>query len=155
MRSASPHSRHLRKGRYSESGHYYFLTTCVAGRRPIFTAPERAAIVLGAIRWLHVANRFLVHAAVVMPDHLHFAGELAEGTLPALMQALKGYSAHRLARMGIETPVWQDGYHDHALRDDEDYAMMLRYLIDNPVRAGLAARAEDYPHVILPDWWAG
>jgi len=90
-----------------------------------------------------------------MPDHLHFAGELRQSTLPAVMHALKSYSAKRLVKVGLEPPIWQDGYHDHALRDDEDYAVKIRYLIENPVRAGLVLRVEDYPHALLPTWWSG
>ncbi len=46
MVRADPHSKNLRKGRYSQAGHYYFLTTSVAGRRPIFADEDNAAIVL-------------------------------------------------------------------------------------------------------------
>jgi len=210
MALLKPHSRNLRKGRYSQAGCYYFLTTVVAGRRQIFTEPERTNIVLDAIRWLRSESRFLVDAAVVMPDHLHMAGQLGTGsrqdaaptqsgvvggpsrpesrqdaaptqsgvvggpsrpdsrqdaaptaqsrqdaapTLASVMHSLKSYSAKRLARMGVAAPVWQDGYHDHGLRDDEDYMARVRYLLQNPLRAGLARRVEEFPFVILPDWW--
>ena len=110
-------------------------------------------IVLDACRWLHNARRFLVDAAVVMPDHLHLAGELGEGTLCKVMHTLKSYSSQRLAAAGVSTPVWQSGYHDHALRDDEDYRVRVRYLIENPVRTGLVERIEDYPFLISPGWY--
>jgi putative transposase len=109
--------------------------------------------VLDAIRWLHGSGRFFVDAAVVMPDHLHMAGQLGEGTLANVMHTLKGFSARQIARVCIETPVWQKGYYDHALRDDDDYRIRIQYLIDNPVRAGLVQRARDYPFLILPSWW--
>ena len=153
MAITQPHSRNLREGRHSKAGLYYFLTTSVAGRRRIFTQRGRAETVLDAIRWLHNAGRFFVDAAVVMPDHLHLAGQLGEGTLARVMHTLKSYTARRLVTTGVEPPVWQDGYHDHALRDDEDYRVRVRYLIDNPLRAGLVKQAERYPHVILPSWW--
>ncbi|MBT8135669.1 MAG: transposase [Gammaproteobacteria bacterium] len=148
-----PHAKNLRKGRISQVGLYYFLTTSVAGQRRIFTKREYATSVLDAVRWLHDASRFFVDAAVVMPDHLHLAGRLDEGTLSKVMHTLKSYSAHRLAGAGIATPVWQRGFHDHALRGDEDYRIRVRYLVENPVRAGLVERVEDYPHLILPGWW--
>ncbi len=69
------------------------------------------------------------------------------------MHTLKSYTANRLAELGVDAPVWQRGYHDHALRDDEDYSVRIQYLIDNPVRAGLVERIEDYPYVILPTRW--
>ena len=148
-----PHARNLRKGRYSRPGHYYLLTTSVARRRKIFTRRDHARAVLDSICWLHQTSRFLVDAAVVMPDHMHMAGQLGESSLPSVMHGLKSYTSNRLTDLGVTAPVWQPGYHDHALRDDEDYAVRIRYLIDNPVRAGLVERAEDYPYIIWPEWW--
>ena len=153
MVCADPHSRHLRKGRYSQPGHYYFLTTLVAGRRPIFADKDNAAIVLNSIRWLRSADRFFVDAAVVMPDHLHFVGELGESSLSQVMHSLKSFSARQLVAADIAPPVWQDGYHDHGLRNDEDYRLKVRYVLQNPVRAGLVLQVHDYPHLILPEWW--
>ena len=95
----------------------------------------------------------MVDAAVVMPNHVHLAGQLGGHSLSNVMHTLKSYTANRLASLGVDAPVWQPGYHDHALRDDEDYTVRIRYLIDNPVRTGLVERVEDYPYVILPAWW--
>ncbi len=148
-----PHARNLRKGRYSRPGLCYFLTTSVADRRRIFTRHEHAVVVLDSLRWLHRARRLMVDAAVVMPDHVHLAGQLGEKPLSSVMHTLKSYTANRLADLGVDAPVWQRGYHDHTLRDDEDYSVRIRYLLDNPVRAGLVERVDDYPYVILPAWW--
>ncbi len=148
-----PHARNLRRGRYSQAGLYYFLTTSVAGRRRIFNVPGRAVIVLEAIRWLHDTRRLSVDAAVVMPDHLHLAGQLHKDSLSNVMHSLKSYTAKRLTGAGVLAPVWQKGYYDHALRDDEDYRVKVRYLIENPLRAELVGRVEDYPYLVLPRWW--
>ena len=155
MDCTDPHSRNLRKGRYSHPGLYYFLTTSVSGRRPIFTDDDNATIVLNSIRWLRLAGRFLVDAAVVMPDHLHIVGELGQSTLSQVMHSLKSFSGRQLVAAGVIPPVWQDGYYDHGLRDDEDYRLKIRYVLQNPVRAGLVRRVHDYPHLILPEWWRG
>ena len=187
MGCREPRARNLRKGRLSQAGFSYFLTTTVEGRRPIFAEHCCALVVLDAIRWLHSKNRFCVDGAVVMPDHLHLIGQLGERsrleaaptgpagassrleaapteqigvssqleaapTLATVMHSLKSFTASRLGRIGVPTPVWQPGYHDHALRDDEDYRSRVRYVVQNPLRAGLARRVEDYPYVILPNW---
>ena len=153
MARPKPHSSNLRAGRHSQPGTFYFLTTTVADRRQIFTNPKRASIVLDAIRWLHTANRFYVDAAVLMPDHLHIVGQLRNSTLARMMHTLKSYTANCLVASGVDMPVWQDGYHDHGLRDDEDYRGRARYVLQNPVRAGLARQVDDYPFLILPAWW--
>ena len=160
MAYQKPHSRDLRKGGYSRAGTFYILTTAVAGRRQLFAKQDHANIVLDAVRWLHSANRFIVDAAVVMPDHLHMVGQLGAGsrhdaapTLSTIMHTLKSYTAKRLAQTGVIAPVWQNGYHDHGLRNDEDYRARVRYVMQNPIRAGLVNRIEEFPAVILPAWW--
>jgi len=42
--------------------------------------------------------------------------------------------------------VWQPGFHDHALRKEEDVRAVARYVVANPLRAGLVQRIGDYPH---------
>ena len=155
MAHSKPHAKNLRKGRYSRPGHYYFLTASVAQRRKIFAKRDNAKIVLDTIHWLHTVNRFVVDAAVVMPDHLHIVGCLGESTLAKVMHSLKSYSARRLAVAGVKTPVWQKGFHDHGLRDDEDYRSRAAYVLRNPLRAGLVRRVEDYPYIVYPGWWSG
>ncbi|MFK5927062.1 MAG: hypothetical protein QM483_10570 [Desulfuromusa sp.] len=51
-----------------------------------------------------------------------------------------------VSRPRMDEPIWQKGYHDHALRDDEDLRQVARYIVANPVRAGLVVRAIDYSH---------
>jgi REP element-mobilizing transposase RayT len=42
--------------------------------------------------------------------------------------------------------IWQPGFHDHALRHDDDVAEIARYIVANPLRAGLVARLGDDSH---------
>jgi hypothetical protein len=48
-----------------------------------------------------------------------------------------------LSRTGA---LWQPGFHDHAVRAEEDLRALARYVIQNPVRAGLATSVRQYPH---------
>ena len=79
---------------------------------------------------------------VLMPDHLHWLMTLRSGELSGVMRLLKGRTAHVLGH-----PIWQSNYHDHAIRKDEDLRALARYIIANPLRAGLVERIGDYP------WW--
>ena len=146
------HERDLRKGRFSQPGYIYFLTTSTAERQVIFRSPENARIVLDSLAWLTRNRRLDVDAAVVMPDHLHFVGTLLDDSLETVMHSMKSYTAKELSKAGVEVPVWQTGFHDHALRSDEDYRVKVRYLLENPVRARLVQRVEEYPYLILPKW---
>lgn len=132
----------LRIGRYSESGRIYLITTATASRRPVFDDFTWARGVVAEMRRLAEAGRVASLAWVVMPDHLHWLLQLGEhADLSATIRALKGRSAHRLG-----CPLWQRGFHDRALRKDDDLPTAARYIIANPLRAGLVTRLGDYPH---------
>ena len=82
-----------------------------------------------------------------MPDHWHGIIRVGEGDeLSAVVQRLKTNTARQVR---MEHPqigqVWANGFHDHALRADEAVAEAARYVIRNPVVAGLVKRVGDYP----------
>jgi putative transposase len=85
---------------------------------------------------------------VLMPDHLHALIELGQDrTLSRLMQRIKSVLA--LAAQEIDGGAgrfWMPGYHDRALRVEEDALDVARYIIWNPVRAGLAETPHAYPY---------
>lgn len=87
-------------------------------------------------------------AFVVMPDHLHWLFSLAgNASLSGVVGNIKRHSARKVNeltdRRGL--PVWQRGYHDHALRSEDAVIEVARYLVANPLRAGIARRVGDYP----------
>jgi REP element-mobilizing transposase RayT len=85
-------------------------------------------------------------AWVLMPDHLHWLVALEQGSLSALMSRFKSRSSQAYKdRTGYPNAIWQKGYHDRALRRDEDVLNAARYIVANPLRAGLTQRLGDYP----------
>src|SRR5687768_15768070 len=90
-------------------------------------------------------SRFI--AWVLMPDHFHGLLQIGDDTtLSQAMRLFKGRvasSANPL--MGRTGQLWQHGFHDHALRREDDLQNIARYIVLNPVRAGLVRRAADYP----------
>ena len=77
-----------------------------------------------------------------MPDHLHWLMQLGDGaTLSQVVRSVKSLTSHRLGY-----PIWQRGYHDRAVRHEEDLKAMSRYIIANPIRPGLVSSVGDYPH---------
>ena len=92
-------------------------------------------------------------AFVVMPDHIHWLFALQNDcSLAKVIQSVKGRSANqvnkiRYSRGGIVTKqaLWQDGYHDHAVRKEEDLQQIARYIVANPLRAGLVDKITNYP----------
>lgn len=63
-----------------------------------------------------------------------------------VVNRLKSASARHVNRfIGRQGALWQRAYHDHALRSEESLREVARYIIANPLRAGLAHRIGDYP----------
>lgn len=142
-----PHGSTLRKGRYNESNRVYLLTTIVADRRPIFSDLTAARSCIHGLRYQDEAGRTATLAFVLMPDHLHWLVELKSGTLAGVMGSMKSFTARQINRqLGTVGEVWQHGYHDHALRSEEDVRSVARYVVANPVRAGLVKSAWNYSH---------
>jgi len=140
------HARSLRIGRSSQPGNVYLVTSVVKNRLPIFTDIQIACRVRTEMEQLHESGVVHSMAWVVMPDHLHWLFALKAGSLPAVMQALKGRSAFAVNKAhGARTLTWQKGYHDHGVRAEEDLVEMARYVVNNPVRAGLVSQREEYP----------
>ena len=140
-------SRRLRIGRYSEDGRLYLLTCVVLEREPIFRDLTLARSVIQQLRLVHQEGRAKSLAWVVMPDHLHWLVELNSECLDALMRNLKSRSALQINRLRQrQGRVWQRGFHDRALRKEDDVRKVARYIIANPLRAGLVEDVGDYPH---------
>ena len=83
-----------------------------------------------------------------MPDHLHWLFQLqASASLSEVMKIYKARSAraikHYLGRRGA---FWQKAFYDHALREEEDLISIARYIVANPLRAGLVSHIGEYPH---------
>ena len=128
----------------------HFLTFCTHRR---WVLPERArSIVLDCC--LHdEGTKMDLQVAVVMPDHVHLIltplvneQAMEVRSLAEITDAIKGASAHRINRaLARKGHVWQTESFDHVLRSSESLEQKVQYLLENPVRRGLASRWQDYP----------
>ncbi|WNF55818.1 REP-associated tyrosine transposase [Pseudomonas sp. SG20052] len=140
------HAHRLRTGRYSEPGQIYLLTAVVLNRQPLFHDFKIGRLVVDALKTAEQEGFATSLAWVVMPDHFHWLIELQNIQLPSLMARTKSRIAVTLNRSaGRQGPVWQHGYHDRAIRKEEDLQAVARYIVANPLRAGLVERVGDYP----------
>ncbi len=144
-----PHSSALRKGRVSESGRIYHVRFTTHQRRPLFEDLYLARIIVNSLRAIHERGDVESLAWVVMPDHVHWLFALQrQHTLSAVMHSVKGFTASCInAQRSVSAQhVWQSGYFDRALRRDDDVMAVARYIVANPLRAGLCGKLGDYPH---------
>ena len=139
-------SPRLTIGRVVEPGAYYVVTTVTCGRAAILDKAA-AECVADEIRQREHAGWVLNISWVVMPDHLHWLFELRQGDLGGLMCNVKSLSARRICALRMrQGAVWQPGYYDHRIRQEEDLHAQARYIQQNPSRSGLIAPGERYPH---------
>lgn len=125
----------LLTGRVSIPGHAYHITTCTEGRWPLFQDFSNGRLLVNEMRQLNDAKILGSFAWVIMPDHLHWLFQLNEPlSLSELVKKLKARSSLAInAHIGRQGQVWQRGFHDHAIRDDEDLQAVARYIIANPL----------------------
>jgi len=135
----------LRAGRFSETQRIYLLTATTENRETLFSNFTVGRIVVTELKAAQQDGLANSLAWVLMPDHLHWLIALQQGSLSGLMRRIKGRSAKRVnALSGRQGKLWQDGFHDRALRREEDILPAARYVVANPLRAGLVSKIGDY-----------
>jgi REP element-mobilizing transposase RayT len=100
-----------------------------------------------------MAERDLKHidvlAACLMPDHLHVVARPGERAIGQWLALFKSYTTGLIRNAGGPRFIWQPSYYDRLVRNELELGDTLRYVIHNPVVAGLVERPEDWPWV----WW--
>jgi REP element-mobilizing transposase RayT len=139
-------SHRLRIGRYAEQNRIYLLTANTHKREPVFRDFTLGRMVVHQFQQAQDQGFADSLAWVVMPDHFHWLVQLQKGSLGELMCQTKSLSARTVnAAAGRTGSLWQQGYHDHSLRQEESLVRVARYVVANPLRAGLVKRLGDYP----------
>ncbi|WPO98695.1 transposase [Pseudomonas sp. HR96] len=139
-------SYRLRIARHSEIGRCYLITTSTFERVPFFANWQIGRLVVAELRILQEAGQARSIAWLLMPDHLHWLVELQAGDISTAVGRAKSRSAAAINRArGTTGAVWQAGFHDRAIRKDEDMKAVARYVLRNPIEAGLVRRIGDYP----------
>ena len=144
---ASGH-RALRRGRVSIPGRVYLVTFSTHERQDLFRSHHRAACLAKCLHGLSLWQHTQLIAWVLMPDHMHLLIRISDKEgLQTVVQKLKSNTALAIKSLdGGIAQVWARAFHDRALRKDEDIRQVARYIVLNPVRAGLVRRIGDYPY---------
>ena len=125
----------------------YFVTTCTHDRSDRLASQEFHAIAVEVWRNCQERYGWTVGRYVVMPDHVHFfAVEASEPrSLSDFVGKWKEWTAKYAAqRLGFAMPLWQPRFFDHVQRASESYDQKWLYVRENPVRAGLVARSDEW-----------
>jgi len=143
-----PEHRHLPHLRPFAKQPIVYLTVVTHDRRTVL-ACQAAFDVLTSI-WTRSPDLdgWFIGDYLLMPDHVHFFARAALDTKPLAewMETWKSLSSRQLKKpLQINPPLWQRDYFDRFLRSSESYSEKWDYVANNPVRAGLCVRPEDWP----------
>jgi len=150
-------STRLKDYDYTSAG-YYFITICTYGRLHVFENPQLARF--AETQWHALQQRFShirLDAFVLMPSHIHGIIEIHRslplapaaapmavgqgttvrpGSLGAIIRAYKAAVVRRANKLDDLSvgPVWQRGYWDRIVRDENELNATRRYIDENPLR---------------------
>ena len=156
-------------------GGTYFFTVNLLQRKNNNLLVEQVQVLRNAVAQVKKTYPFIIHAWVVLPEHLHCVIELPENDadfktrwmlikmlFSKAMPKTEARSAIRIKRR--ERGIWQRRYWEHLIKDEADFAAHVDYVHINPVKHGLVMLVADWPYStfhrlvkagIYPRDWAG
>jgi putative transposase len=138
----------VRLGDFSYEGYYrYFITLrCHSGKRH-FADSNLTLAALRILRQTAKQRNFYIWAYCFMPDHLHLLieGKTENADMRKFISVFKQKAAFWF-NSRYNTKLWQPRYYDHVLRKDEVTLIVVRYILENPVRKGIVTDYLQYPY---------
>ncbi len=148
---------------------FFFVTTTVVRFAPVFTNDRYRDILVRNIKHYQNNYKFAVLGYVIMPSHFHWLVQVNPefGTISDIMRHLKKYSAWDVMQalqkdkkenllklfeqeaQGAKDQrrkFWMKRFDDEVIRNRGMFMAKLKYIHDNPVKAGLVAKQEDYKY---------
>jgi putative transposase len=116
--------------------------------KALLQSERNAMLLIDVLRSCVATRKFRIHDFVVMPDHIHLVIEVGLGmSIERAMQLIKGRFSYRLKKeCAYLGEVWQPGFSEVRIYDDESLLEHRRYIAQNPLKAGLCVSAEEYPY---------
>jgi len=128
----------------------YFVSTQTAGRKPFFRHDRWARLMLAIINH-YQGTGYLLHAFVIMPDHLHLLITPVESVEKSVQLIKGGFSFRAKRELEWNGEIWQPGFTDHRIRDEEDWSRHLEYIRTNHLEAKLVEDIALYEFVGFPN----
>jgi REP element-mobilizing transposase RayT len=124
----------------------YFLTFCTKDRATHFTTHAIVDPIVDRILQAAADEEIAVIVYLMMPDHVHMLvdGESDESDLESFMKLAKQKTGYWF-KQGRGRRLWQEGYYEHVLRDDERTEDVIGYILENPLRKNLVVDVMHYP----------
>ncbi len=132
---------------YGYSGHAVHLTIGTYGAQPHFArSAELARMVIGALEAAATACKIRLLCYCLMPDHLHVVAVVEPGgaDIAKFVKSFKTRATLAARRSGL-AHLWQRSFYDRVIRRNQDLQEVCLYVVNNPVRRGLASNWQSYP----------
>ena len=115
----------------------WFVTIVTADRQRLLQSDRSAGLLREVLFRYRDEQRYALHSFVIMPDHLHLLLTPAmDHSLERCVQCIKGGFSHAMRRQtGYTGAIWQRSFHEHRIRNAEDYRNHCAYIARNPTRA--------------------
>jgi putative transposase len=126
----------------------FFVTTKTSMGQMLLQSDRNAMLLIDVLRSNVRAGKFKVHDFVVMPNHLHVLMTVGgDVSIERAMQLIKGGFSYRLKKeFGDTGEIWQRGFSEVRVEDMASFSQHRAYIAQNPVAAGLANSAEEFPY---------
>jgi putative transposase len=124
----------------------FFATTRTAGGKSLFQTDRMAELLIDVMRSYVQSKKFVIHDFVVMPNHVHILMTVpSEMSIEKAMQLIKGSFSYRAKKdLEFRGEVWQRGFSDVRITDEQSFRLHRVYIENNPVKAGLVNSPEEY-----------
>jgi putative transposase len=149
MKNKHKYAKRIRLKEFSYKGPYrYFLTICCHERNEYFTDADLVMKMLELLKATAVQEGFYVWAYCFMPDHLHLLieGKGEDADMKGFVSLFKQKTGLRFSsNRGMK--LWEENYHEHILRKEEETPQVARYIFENPVRKRIVEDYTSYPYL--------
>ena len=141
-------SRNTNPDHIQQGSRTFFISSRTSLGLPLLQTERMANLFIDVLRTYVAEKKFRINDFVVMPDHFHLLITLDGAlTIEKALQLIKGNFSYRAKReLGFQREIWQRGFSDERVWDRESFLAHRSYIDDNPVKAGLARSAEEYPY---------
>ena len=107
--------------------------------------PEIAAMVSNALRYFD-SQRYLLYTWTIMPNHVHVLFATLNSNLSSVIHSWKSFTAHEANRLLKRSGrFWQPEYFDRLVKSERQFEYCIRYVLNNPVKAGLCKEMQQWP----------
>jgi putative transposase len=133
------------------SSRTFFVSTKTSLGRQLLQSERMAILFIDVLRSYVLADKFVVHDFVVMPDHVHLLMTLdGKLSIERAVQLVKGGFSYRAKReLGYPGEIWQRGFSEVRVDDRASFLGHRAYIYNNPVEAGLVDSPEKFPYCSL------